>query len=74
MQTIKTPSLRDCGHQDSGLPARYGGRLHIDVPAGKKTNSRRQQELQSGGEKAGRHFPVIGEGAMTINEMLDELG
>jgi hypothetical protein len=33
-----------------------------------------QQELQSGGEKAGRHFPVIGEGAMTINEMLDELG
>jgi hypothetical protein len=30
--------------------------------------------LQSGGEKAGRHFPVIGEGAMTINEMLDELG
>jgi hypothetical protein len=22
MQTIKTPSLRDCGHQDSGLPAR----------------------------------------------------
>jgi hypothetical protein len=66
---VRTPSPTKQEARDSGPPA-----------AGVSDDRLVSNRMPEGGgscsqeEKAGRHFPVIGEGAMRINEMLDELG